>query len=74
VACDAHLTRPEGDVVDHGQVREEVELLEHHPGLSPDLLDVADVVGELDSVDDDPTPVVLLEPVDAPDQRRLARA
>ena len=55
------------------QVREQVEALEHHPGLAADLLDVADVAGQLDPVDDDAPGVVLLEAVDAADHRRLAR-
>ena len=70
----AHLARRQRDVVEHGEVREEVELLEHHPRLAADLLDVADVVGQLDAVDDDAARVVLLEAVDAADHRRLARA
>ena len=70
----AHVARRERDVVEHGQVREQVELLEHHPGLTAHLLDVADVARELDPVDDDPSAVVLLEPVDAADHRRLPRA
>ena len=70
----ADLAGGEGDVVEHRQVREEVERLEHHAGLAADGLDGADVVGELDAVDDDAALVVLLEPVDAADERRLARA
>ena len=66
------MPRCERDVVEHGQVREQVELLEHHARLPADVLDVAEVVGELDAVDDDATRVVLFEPVDAPDHRRLA--
>src|SRR5918999_1924152 len=54
-------------------MREEVELLKHHPHFASDFLDVPDVVGELDAVHDDPAAVVLLQPVDAPDQRRLPR-
>ena len=48
--------RREGDVVEHRQVREQVELLEHHADLGADLLDVAQVVVELDAVDDDAAP------------------
>jgi hypothetical protein len=55
-------------------VREEVELLEDHPHLAPDLLDVPDVVGELDAVDDDAAAVVLLQAVDAADHGRLPGA
>ena len=68
-----HLARRQRHVVQHGQVGEQVELLEHHPGLTADGPDVADVPGELDAVDDDAPLVVLLEAVDAADHRRLAR-
>ena len=57
----------------HAEVGEQVELLEHHPGLAADLLDVADVAGQLDAVDEDAPAVVLLEAVDAADHRRLPR-
>ena len=63
----------ERDVVEHGEVREQVEALEHHAGLAAHVLDVAEVVGELDAADDDATGVVFFETVDAPDHRRLAR-
>src|SRR5690606_40937072 len=69
-----HLAQPERHVVEHGQVREEVELLEHHADLAPHLGDLAHVVGQLGAVDDDAAAVVLLEPVDAADEGRLARA
>ena len=52
-------------------MREQVELLEHHARLAADLLDVAEVAGELGAVDHDAPRVVLLEPVDAADHRRL---
>jgi hypothetical protein len=69
----AHLARRQRDVVEHAEVREQVEALEHHARLATDLLDVADVVRQLGAVDDDTSGVVFLEPVDAPDHRRLAR-
>src|SRR2546430_2256180 len=58
----------------HGQVREQVELLEHHPDLFPDRLDRLHVVGELDAVDLERALLMLLEPVDAADERRFAGA
>ena len=70
----AHADRAQRDVLEHGQVREEVERLEDHADLAADGGDVADVVGQLDAVDDDVAALVLLEPVDGPDERRLARA
>jgi hypothetical protein len=55
-------------------VREEVELLEHHAHLRTHLLDGLHVVRELGAVDDDAALLVLLEAVDAADERRLSRA
>ena len=39
-----------------GQMREQVEVLEHHADLAADLVDVLQVVGQLDAVDDDAGP------------------
>ena len=47
-------------------------MLKDHSRLAADLLDVADVVGQLDAVDNDAAGVVLFQPVDAADQCRLA--
>ena len=57
-----------------GQMREKVERLEHHPDLATDGGDVANVIGELDAVDEDVSALVFLEPIDRPDERRLAGA
>ena len=59
---------------ERGQVREQVERLEDHPDLAADGGDVADVVRQLDAVDDDLAALVLLEAVDGPDEGRLAGA
>jgi hypothetical protein len=64
--------RGEGQVLEHAQVREQVEVLKHHPDLAADRLDVLDVVVQLDAVDEDMALLVLLEPVDAADHCRLA--
>ena len=53
---------------------EEVERLEHHADFAPHLVDALEVAGEFDAVDADHAALMLLEPVDAADQRRLARA
>ena len=55
-------------------MREQVELLEDHPGLATDLLDVADVGGQFRAVDHDAAGVVLLETVDAADHGALPRS
>ena len=73
-----------GDVLERGLVREQVEPLEDHADLRPlprgralAVLDDPPVllaVADQPPVDLDPARVELLEMVDAPDQRRLARA
>jgi hypothetical protein len=55
-------------------VREQVELLEHHADFLADLVDGLHVVGQFDAVDDQTALLVLFQPVDAADQRGLARA
>ena len=70
----SHLSRRECDVVEDCEVWEQVELLENHPGLATDLLDVLDVSGKLDPIHHDPTVVVLIEPIYASDHRGFARA
>ena len=61
-------------VLEHREVREQVELLEHHADVAAHRVDRLHVVGELDAVDDEVARLMLLEPVDAADQRGLARA
>src|SRR3546814_6926004 len=61
-------------VLQRRQVREQVEVLEHHADLAANLVDLLEIVGQFQPVDDDLPPLMLLEPVDAADQRRLARA
>ena len=68
----AHPDRREGAVLQHGQVWKQIELLEHHADLAADRVDVLEVVSELDAIDDHPAFLMLLQPVDAADQRRLA--
>ena len=48
--------------------------LEHHADLAAHLVDALDVRRQFDAVDHDRAALVLLEPVDAADQRRLAGA
>src|SRR5690606_16033111 len=62
------------DVVHDGQVWEQVERLEDHACLAPDLVDGAHVVGEFDAVYQDPAFLMLLETIDAADEGRFARA
>ena len=66
--------RGKADVLEHGLVRVEIEPLEHHRDLLPDLGDRRAVRHEVDAVDDHLTAGRPLEHVDAADQCRLARA
>src|SRR5690606_38446857 len=52
----------------------QVEGLEDHADLAPDLVDVPDVVRQLSSVDDDASLLVLLQSVDAANERGFARS
>jgi hypothetical protein len=70
----AHPYRRERAVLQHAEVREQVELLEHHADLAPHLVDRLEVLGQLDAVDDHPALLPILDPVDAAQQRRLAAA
>ena len=72
-----HLADPhrrQRQVLQHGQVREQVELLEHHADFLAHVVDGLDIVGELDAVHRQVALLVLFEPVDAADQGGLARA
>ena len=61
-------------VLQHRQMREQVELLEHHADIAPDGVDVLQVVGQFNAIDDDLAALMLLQPVDAADQRGFAGA
>lgn len=47
-------------------------MLKHHPDFGPHLIDAFQIVGQLDSVNNDPPGLVFLKPVDTADQRRSA--
>ncbi len=64
--------RAERQVLEHGEVREQVEVLEHHADLAANFLDLFQVVGQLNAVDDDLALLMLFQAVDAADQGRLA--
>ena len=55
-------------------MRKEIELLEDHADVAAHLVDLLQVARQLDAVDDDAALLVLLQPVDAADERRLAGA
>ncbi len=52
-------------------MREEVEVLETHADLRPDLVDVLEVRGQNSPIDLNQTLLVLFQSVDAADQRGL---
>ncbi len=69
---DDHLR--EHHVAARGMVREQVEALEDHADLQSQRLQVGRILPDMGSRDRDRTIVDALEPVDASQQRRLARA
>src|SRR5690606_7052579 len=64
----------EGAVAQHGEVRKQVEVLEHHADIAADLVHVPHLRSDLAAVDHDAAALVLLQLVDAADERRLAGA
>ena len=55
-------------------MRKQVEVLEHHSDFLAHFVDLLEIVGELDAIDDDLALLVLLERIDAADHRRFTRA
>jgi hypothetical protein len=49
-------------------VREKVEVLKNHAHFFADLLNVLQVIGQFDAIDDNPAALMFLQPVDAADQ------
>ena len=52
---------------------EEVEVLKDHTDFGANFFDVLEVVGQLDAVDPDLPALMLLQPVDTPDQGGFTR-
>src|SRR5207237_1350481 len=70
----AYDARTEGDVVEHREVRVEIELLKHHAAFDPHRADVDGAVGEADAIDPHFTRIRYFQVVDTSQQRRLAGA
>ena len=68
------LALGQGDVLDDGQVGEQVELLEHHSHLGPDVVEVGRSVCQLVAVDGDRARGRDFQQVDAAQHGGLARA
>ena len=61
-------------VLQHGEVREQVEVLEHHANAATNLLDTLDVLGQRHTADHDLALLMLFQVVDAANHGGLARA
>jgi hypothetical protein len=70
----ANVTRREGEVVDHAQVRKQVELLEDDADVRSNLGDVDTLTRDLLPLEEDPAGVDRLEQVDTAQERALAAA
>ncbi len=70
----ANPDRRERAILKNRQVRKEVEALEHHADLAAHLIDALDVRRQLHPVDHDRPALMLLEPIDAANERGLARS
>ncbi len=60
-----HPDRRQRAVLDHGEMRKQIELLKHHADVAAHREDVLGIVGQLDAVDDDAAALPVLQPVDA---------
>ena len=50
----------------------QVELLEHHPDLALNGVNIAQVVGQFDAIHDDVAPLMFLQAIDGADEGGLA--
>ena len=55
-------------------MRKQVEVLEHHADFAAHVVDVLEVVGERNAIDDDVALLMFLQPVDAADHGGFAGA
>ena len=72
-----HLANPDRRqraILENRQVRKKVEALKHHADFAAHLIDALDVRRQLHAVDDDRPALMLLKPIDAANERRLARS
>ena len=70
----AHQHRRQGEVVEHGQVRKQVELLKHHPYFAADGIDLAHIVGEGDAIHHNRALLEILQRIERADEGALAGA
>src|SRR6202020_1500214 len=62
----------EADVLDHAEVRIELEILEHHADPPPQMRGRSRFASDIDAVHENMPVLIRLECVNALDQRRLA--
>ncbi|MND87760.1 hypothetical protein D3C80_797680 [compost metagenome] len=68
----AHPALRQHAVLQYRQMREEIELLEHHADIAADVVGIGALLAERRAVDGDAAFLDFLQMVDAADQRRLA--
>ena len=64
----SHPDRPQREVFNDRQVREEVEVLKNHAHFFSDLFDILQVIGQFDAIHNNPPTLMFLQAVDAADQ------
>lgn len=55
-------------------MREKVEVLKHHADFPPNRINMADIIGQLDTINNDFALLMLLQPIDATDEGGFSRA
>lgn len=53
---------------------EQVEVLKHHADFPPNRINMADIIGQFDTINNDFALLMLLQPVDTTDEGGLSRA
>ena len=70
----AHQHRRQGEVGEHAQVREQVELLEHHPHIAANRFDVAGVLIDAEAIDRDGALLEILQGIEGTKKGAFARS
>ena len=73
IGASQHLALRDRQIPEHGEMGKQVELLKDHPDLGAEGVAVRIRLGDVLPLDEYRAGGGLLEPVDAPQQRRLAR-
>ena len=59
-------------IFQNGEMRKQIEILEHHSDFAPHFVDPSDIIVQLDSINDNRPPLMFLQPINAPNQGRFA--